>query len=166
MRLSTLGLLRTLYVVVAALSAATALPRLGVPAPWVPDLVLLAVVATALVRGSVHGALVGLASGWVVDLVPPVGRPMGLMAITLMVCGAVAGAFHTASARSALRPLVALIAAALVAIAGRAASAVVAEGDPDVGAALTGLAATVAAGLVVVPAFLALDRALVRRRLG
>ena len=60
MRPTLLGVLRTAYVLVAALVVATVLPRLGVPPRWVPDLVLLGVVATAVLRGPVHGALVGL----------------------------------------------------------------------------------------------------------
>ncbi len=78
MRVTLLGLVRTAYVVVAALLSATLLPRLGVPQEWVPDLVLIGVVATAVLRGPVHGALVGLVAGWVVELVPPVGSPLGL----------------------------------------------------------------------------------------
>src|SRR6478735_3371531 len=94
MRPTLLGVLRTAYVLVAALVVATLLPRLGVPPRWVPDLVLVGVVATAVLRGPVHGALVGLLAGWVVQLVPPVGSPLGLTPLVMMVAGLVAGSFR------------------------------------------------------------------------
>ncbi|GAA6526557.1 rod shape-determining protein MreD [Intrasporangium sp. DVR] len=166
MRLSLLGILRAGYVLGAALVMTTLLPRLGVPAPFVPDLVLIGVVASAVLRGPLHGALVGIAAGWVLELVPPVGAPLGLVAVTLMLAGAVAGAFRRTSAGSLTRPVAALGAASVVVLAGRAASAVAAEGAVDPVAAGTTLAATLVVGVVVVPAMLAVDRALVRRRLG
>lgn len=161
-----LGLLRTAYVVVSALLTATLLPRLGVPAGWVPDLVLVGVVATAVLRGPLHGALVGLAAGWVVELIPPVGSPLGLTALVTMLGGAVAGSFRRASSRSVLRAPLALLAATVVVLAGRLAAAAVAEGSVEPVDRVGTLIATVGVCLVVLPGLLALDRALVRRRLG
>ena len=166
MRLSMLGLLRALYTVVAALVVTTLLPRLGVPPRLVPDLVLLGVVATAVIRGRVHGALAGLAAGWVVELIPPVAKPLGLTALTLMVAGIVAGSFRRGSSRSPLRPLAALAVAAFVVLAGEGASAVLAEGSVDVIAAVTALAVTVGVGAALMPLMVVVDHALVRRRLG
>ncbi|KRB45215.1 MULTISPECIES: hypothetical protein [unclassified Terrabacter] len=166
MRPTLLGVLRTAYVLVAALLVATLLPRLGAQPRWVPDLVLVAVVATAVLRGPVHGALVGLLAGWVVELVPPVGSPLGLTPLVMMVAGLVAGSFRRTSSRSRLRAPAALLAAAGVLLVGRLGSAVLAEGSVEVADGLWRLVATVAAGALVLPAFLALDRALVRRRLG
>lgn len=166
MRLSLLGLLRVAYVVTAALLMTTVLPRLGVPVPFVPDLVLIGVVSTAVLRGPVHGALVGLAAGWVLELIPPVGAPMGLLAVTLMLAGAVAGSLRRTSAGSWLRPVVALVVAGVLVLTGRAASAVLAGGGLDLLAALATLTTTVGAGLLVLPVLVAVDRALVRRRLG
>lgn len=166
MRLTALGLLRAGYLVVAALATTSLLPRLGVPGDWLPDLVLIGIAATAVVRGPVHGALVGLAAGWLVELIPPVGRPLGMVALTLMVAGATAGAFRRSSSQSVTRPLVALVAAAVVVVAGHAASAVVAEGSFDPTAAGSVLLATLVVGLFLIPAMVAVDRALVRRRLG
>jgi rod shape-determining protein MreD len=165
-RPTLLGLGRAVYVLAAALASATLLPRLGVPAQWVPDLVLIGVVATAVLRGPVHGAIAGLLAGWVVELVPPVGSPLGLTPLAMMVAGAVAGLFHQVSSRSTLRPSVALLAAGSVVLVVRFASAVVAEGSIDPMDVFGRLASTVAVGLVALPAFLAADRALVRRRLG
>ena len=166
MRPTLLGLLRAAYVVLAALATATLLPRLGVPDEWVPDLVLLGVVATAVLRGPLHGALVGLLAGWVLELVPPVGSPIGLTALVTAVGGVVAGLFHSPASRSGLRPLVALVAAGVVVVLARTVTTLVAEGSVDLPAALTRLASTVLVGVLVVPVAVAVDRALVRRRLG
>jgi rod shape-determining protein MreD len=114
----------------------------------------------------VHGALVGLAAGWVVELVPPVAKPLGLAALSLMVAGIVAGSFRSSSSRSLLRPVAALGAAAVVVIAGEGASAVVAEGSVDLTATLSVLAVTVAVGVALLPLMVIVDRTLVRRRLG
>lgn len=166
MRPTTLGLVRTAYVVLGALVAPTVLTRLGVPAAWLPDLVLIGVVATAALRGWLHGAIVGLLAGWVVELVPPVNQPMGLTALVMMAAGAVAGGFRRDSSRSTLRAPLALLVAAGVVVAGRLAVVVLAEGGVPVTDGLRMLASTLGVGLLILPAFLALDRALVRRRLG
>ena len=166
MRLSLLGILRAAYTIAAALVVTTVLPRLGVPSRFVPDLVLIGVVATAVIRGRVHGALVGLAAGWFVELVPPVARPLGLAALTLMVAGIVAGSFRRSSSRSFLRPVVALAVAAVVVLAGEGASAVLAEGSVDLTAMLATLAVTVGIGVALLPSMVIVDRTLVRRRLG
>jgi rod shape-determining protein MreD len=165
-RPTLLGLLRAAYVVVAALATATLLPRLGVPDAWVPDLVLLGVVTTAVLRGPLHGALVGLAAGWVVELVPPVGSPLGLTALLTAVGGLVAGLLHSPASRSGLRPLAALVASGVVVGLARAVTALLADGSIDAVGGLARLGSTVAVGLLAVPAAVALDRALVRRRLG
>jgi rod shape-determining protein MreD len=165
-RFTTLGLVRAVYVVVSALVAATVLPRLGVPARWVPDLVLIGVVSTAVLRGPLHGALVGITAGWVVELVPPVGAPLGLTPLIVMAAGAVAGAFRQPSSRSRLRPLAALLAAVLVVVAARLASAVVAEGGFAPADGVARVVSTLLVGLVALPVIIAVDRALVRRRLG
>jgi len=166
MRPTLLGVLRTAYVLLAALAVATILPRLGAAPRWVPDLVLVGVVATAVLRGPVHGALVGLLAGWVVELVPPVGSPLGLTPLVLMVAGLVAGLFRRTSSRSRLRAPAALLAATAVVLVGRVGSTVLAEGSVELADGLVRLLVTVAVGGLLLPAFLALDRALVRRRLG
>lgn len=166
MRPTLLGVLRAAYVLVAALLVATLLPRLGVPPRWVPDLVLVGVVATAVLRGPVHGALVGLLAGWVVELVPPAGNPLGLTALVMMVAGLVAGLFRRTSSRSRLRAPAALLAAAAVVLAGHVGSAVLADGSVEVVDGLSRLLVTAVVGGLLLPPFLALDRALVRRRLG
>jgi hypothetical protein len=165
-RVTLLGLARTAYVLVAALLCATVLPRLGVVQAWAPDLVLVGVVATAVLRGPVHGALVGLLAGWVVELVPPVGSPLGLTPLVLMLGGAVGGLFRRESPGTAGRAVVALAAAGAVVLLARLASASFAEGSASAVDGVSRLASTLATGLVVLPVVLAVDRALVRRRLG
>ncbi|MER7071148.1 rod shape-determining protein MreD [Terrabacter sp. NPDC000476] len=166
MRPTLLGLLRTAYVVVAALGTATVLPRLGVPAPWVPDLVLVGVVATAVLRGPVHGALTGLLAGWVVELVPPVSGPVGLTPLVMMLAGLAAGLLRRGSSRSRWRAPLALVAAATVVLVARVVVAVLAQGRLEPGDDLTRLVATVVVGAALLPALLGVDRTLVRRRLG
>lgn len=164
-RLTLLGLLRTAAVLVGALAAATLLPRLGVPARAVPDLVVIVVASSAVLRGPTHGALLGLAAGWVVDLVPPGGSPLGVTALLYAAAGAAAGLLHHQGNRGPLAPLGAVVAGAVVVGAGRLGLAVLGEAPLDVPGALTRVAATAVAGLLLVPVAVAVDRALVRRRL-
>ena len=164
-RLSLLGLLRTAAVLVAALAVATVLPRFGVPYRYLPDLVVLVVAASAVVRGPVHGALVGLAAGWVVDLVPPGGSPLGLTALLYAAAGATAGLFHRAAARGMIGALLGLAAATAVVELGRICVSILGDGVVDLGSAATRTAVTVAVGLLALPALLGVDRALTRRRL-
>lgn len=164
-RLSLLGLLRSVGVVVAALVVATALPRLGVPSRVVPDLVVVLVVSSAVLRGPVHGALLGLAAGWVVDLVPPGGAPLGVTALLYAAAGGAAGMLRRPGRPGPVVPLVALTAAAVVVEAGRVALGVLGDSPLDLRAVAIRVAATVAVGLVALPALLGVDRALVRRRL-
>ena len=67
-----------LVLLALALVAVLALGARGVVTP--PDLVVLVVVGVALAAGSGAGALTGLVGGWLVDLAPPVGVPLGLSA--------------------------------------------------------------------------------------
>ena len=132
-----------------------------------PDLVLIGVVATAVLRGPVHGALVGLVAGWVVELVPPVGSPLGLTPLVMMLGGLVGGLFQRVSSRTVGRARRRRsLAAGVVVLLGRVASAIAAEGSVSAADGLGRLASTVAVGLLALPVLLAVDRALVRRRLG
>jgi rod shape-determining protein MreD len=166
MRPTALGLLRAAYIALAALLTVTVVPRLGIPASWAPDLVVVGVVATALLRGPTHGALVGLLAGWVVELVPPVGRPLGLTALAMLLAGAAAGALGRSSLRPGLRAALAVVAASLVPLTSRLAVTAAAEGRWDIAAAMASLTATAGVAVVVLPTMILVDRALVRRRLG
>jgi rod shape-determining protein MreD len=164
-RLSLLGLLRTVTVLAAGLVVATVLPRFGVPSRYLPDLVVVVVAASAVVRGPAHGALLGLAAGWVVDLVPPGGSPLGLTALLYAAAGAAAGLCRPAAGRGLPGALLGLAAATAVVELGRLCVAVLGDGVVDLGSAVTRTAVTVAVGLVALPALLGVDRALTRRRL-
>ncbi|WP_336216451.1 rod shape-determining protein MreD [Nonomuraea sp. LPB2021202275-12-8] len=79
-------------VVVAALLVQLMLVnRLPLPAGGAPDLVLLAVVGVALVRGPVAGAVIGFGSGLLVDIVPPTAHVAGLYAFVFALVGYLAG---------------------------------------------------------------------------
>ena len=164
-RLSLLGLLRTVAVLLAAVAVATVLPRFGVPARFRPDLVILLVAASAVVRGPAHGALVGLAAGWVVDLVPPGGSPLGLTGLLYAVAGATAGLSHRGASRSMAGALLGLATATVVVEFGGVGLAILGDGTVDVTAAATRTLTTLVVGLAALPAVLGVDRALTRRRL-
>jgi rod shape-determining protein MreD len=57
-----------------------------------PDLVLPVVVAGALRTGPYRGALLGLAGGWLVDLMPPGAAVLGTAALLYAAAGLLAGA--------------------------------------------------------------------------
>lgn len=149
------GVLALALCVVAAFVVVTVRAR-----GWsvVPDLVLLPVVAVALTRGSAVGALAGLAAGWVVDLVPPGGEPLGLTALLYAAAGALAGR------GTRLGPLptrwVALVAvgAALVPAAGRLLQGAWLGQQTDLPRALTEVVVTVLVAIVVVPPLVRLDK--------
>ena len=164
-RLSLLGLLRTGAVLVAAITVATVLPRFGVPTRFLPDLVVIVLASSAVVRGPAHGALLGLAAGWVVDLMPPGGSPLGLTALLYAAAGATAGLAHRAASRGLPGALLGLAAATVVVEIGGVCVAILGDGVVDLGSAVTRSAVTVAVGLLALPALLGVDRALTRRRL-
>jgi rod shape-determining protein MreD len=164
-RLTLLGLLRTAGVLVAALAVATVLPRFGVPARFLPDLVVLVVASSAVVRGPAHGALLGLAAGWVVDLVPPGCSPLGLTALLYAAAGATAGLFRRPASRTLIGALLGLAAATVVVELGGVCVAILGDGAFDLGAAATRGLVTLAVGVLALPALLGVDRALTRRRL-
>ena len=83
--LTARGLL-LLLVAVASVTLATRSQLL------LPDLVLPVVVAGALRTGASRGALLGLAGGWLVDLMPPGSSVLGTAALLYAAAGLLAGA--------------------------------------------------------------------------
>lgn len=156
----TLTLRATLLVLAAAASVVLAArSQLALP-----DLVLPVVVAGALRAGASRGALLGLAGGSLVDLVPPGATVLGTAALLYAAAGLLAGAGR----REGETPF------GWVATVGAAAAAVVTAGRLAV-AALTGapvewpvvgvqllLTATLCA--VLVPALVRCEHRLARRR--
>jgi rod shape-determining protein MreD len=156
-------LLRGLAVLVAVLLVVTLGAR---HAPVVPDLVLVLVVAWALLRGPVAGAAVGLAAGWLLDLVPPGSAHLGVQALTYAVAGAFAGRVRLEGPVAA--PRVALVALGSSAIVeGVGVLGALAVGAPvDLGAAGVQCLLTATVAALVVPLVVAAERGLVRRRYG
>lgn len=71
-----------------------------------PDLVLLVVVAAALMHRPSTGLLVGLAGGWLLDLVPPGADPLGAAALLYGGLGLVLGLVRRSADVSPLLPWV------------------------------------------------------------
>lgn len=69
-----------------------------------PDLVLLVMAAGALLHRPSTGLLVGLAGGWLLDLVPPGAAPLGASALTYAAVGLGLGAARRVAAASPLLP--------------------------------------------------------------
>ncbi len=157
------SLLRGLAVLGAVLLVVT----LGVRhVPVVPDLVLVLVVAWALLRGPVVGAGVGLAAGWLLDLVPPGSAHLGVQALTYAVAGAFAGRLRVEGPVAAPRvALVALGASAVV--EGVGVLSALAVGAPvDLGGVAVQCVLTATVAALVVPLVVAAERGLARRRFG
>jgi rod shape-determining protein MreD len=97
-----------------------------------PDLLLLVVAAAALLHGPTTGLLVGLAGGWLLDLVPPGAEPLGGSALTYAAAGALLGLGRRAVAASPVLPWLAtaVAAAAVLAVRGVAAAAGVGRAAP------------------------------------
>lgn len=80
---------RGLLLLVAAVASVTLAARSQLV---LPDLVLPVVVAGALRTGASRGALLGLAGGWLVDLMPPGSAVLGTAALVYAGAGLLAGA--------------------------------------------------------------------------
>lgn len=131
-----------------------------------PDLALVLVVAWALLRGPVTGAAVGLAAGWLLDLVPPGSAHLGLQALAYAAAGALAGRARLEGPVAAPRvALVALGAAAVVEGVGVVAALAV-SAPVDLAAVLVQCLLTATVAAVVVPLVVAAERGLTRRRYG
>jgi rod shape-determining protein MreD len=152
-------LVRTVLALTLALLGAVAAAALRARGwPVVPDLALIPVVAVALSRGWLAGALTGLAAGWMVDLVPPGGEPLGVTAILYAVAGSLAGLGSRVGPVPARWVAIVLLAAAAVPAAGGLLRAAWLGRPIDIGPSLVAVAATVVVGLLVVPPFVRLDR--------
>lgn len=160
-RLTVVGMVRATLLLAAAVAAVTVATRTPVV---LPDLVLPVVVAGALLHGPSRGALLGLAGGWLVDLLPPGSAVLGTTALLYAACGLLAGAGR----REGETPWgwVALVGAgaAVVSSAGRVVVALLSDAAvvwPEVGARLL-LTATLCA--VVVPLLVQAEQWLARER--
>ena len=131
--------------------------------PGRPDLVLLVVAAAALLHGPVTGALVGLAGGWLLDLVPPGGEPLGASALRYALAGARIGAARRWAPWSPLVPWVAAVggAALIQGLRGLVSAAGVGVAHPvDL---LWSVVATALFALLLLPVLIGVERFLLSR---
>jgi rod shape-determining protein MreD len=85
------NLLATIVVIAALVLQVTVANRLPLPGSVIPDLVLLAVVALALVNGSLLGLVAGFCAGLATDIVPPADHTIGRYALVYCLIGYVCG---------------------------------------------------------------------------
>lgn len=155
--------LRGAAVLGAALLAVTLGARDVAP---VPDLVVVLVVAWALLRGPAVGALAGLAGGWLLDLVPPGGEPIGAAALAYAAAGLLAGRFRHAGPVAAVRVATVTLGAALVVEGVGVVRALAVSAPVDLAEVALRALLTATVGAVVVPLVVGAERAVVRRRFG
>jgi rod shape-determining protein MreD len=164
-RPGVIDVLRASVILLAAVASVVVVPRLGPLAPVGPDMVLPVVVAAALLGGPVHGALVGLGAGWVVDLCPPGTPVLGTTALLYAAAGAAAGLLRRQGSAAALLPGAATAAAAATVAAARlAAEAMTTGAVAGLGQPLLRVLLTAALGAVLAPPIMRAERELVRRR--
>lgn len=152
---------RLVLLVLAVLVGGSVLPQV---LAYRPDVALLVVVGVAAARGPWAGVVLGVAAGWLIDLVPPGAEPLGAGALAYAAAGALAGRLRWLRRVSVLAPVLLTLAAALL-VQGARALVALAVGAPLQPVAVTwSIALTVTLGLLVVPAVLALEDAVARRR--
>jgi rod shape-determining protein MreD len=145
---------------VAAVLALTLMPA-GMPGR--PDLVVLVVAAAALMHGPVTGGLVGLAGGWLVDVVPPGGEPLGAGALSYALAGLLVGMARRWVPWSPLVPWVAAVGGAGAVQAIRGLTAAAGVGVAHLSDLLWSLAATALFALLLLPLLIGVERLLVSR---
>ena len=148
-------LFRALLLVLA--TVVTVLPTLS-SVGVLPDLVLPVVVAGALLSGPSRGALLGLAAGWLTDLVPPGSAVLGTAALVYAAAGLLAGAGRREGHAPWGWVAVVVTASAGVVQALRLMAAVLSGEPVSWGVAGLDLAATAALGVVLVPALVGAEQ--------
>ncbi len=160
--LSPVALVRGVALVLAALATSVGAALLS---PVLPDLAVLVVVATALLSGPRTGVAVGLAAGWLLDLVPPGAVHLGTGALLYAGAGLLAGRGRREGPAPLAWLLLVLAASAAVPLAGPLLEGLLGGSALDWGGLALRWALTVALGVVVVPVLVAGQRALARRGL-
>jgi rod shape-determining protein MreD len=107
------NVLATIVIVAGLILQVTVANRLPLPGSVMPDLVLLAVVALALVNGSLPGLVTGFCAGLATDIVPPADHTIGRYALVYCLIGYVCGLAAPEMDRSAVLPFVAVAAGAV-----------------------------------------------------
>ncbi|GAA2448611.1 hypothetical protein GCM10010191_77570 [Actinomadura vinacea] len=106
-------LMAGVVLVVALILQVSVANRLPLPGQITPDLVLLAVVALALVYGSLTGIVAGFAAGLAADIIPPADHTIGRYALVYCLIGYVCGLAAAEMDRQSLVPFLAVAAGAL-----------------------------------------------------
>ncbi|MFD0687546.1 rod shape-determining protein MreD [Actinomadura fibrosa] len=103
--------------------------RLPLPGGVQPDLVLLAVVALALVSGSMTGMVAGFLAGLAADIIPPADHTLGRYALVYCLIGYLCGIASAEMDRQSVVPFFAVAAGALAGTVLYAATGMI-LGDP------------------------------------
>ena len=89
-----------------------------IPLPGVgPDLLLVAIAASALARGPAAGLVFGFTAGLVADLAPPADHTVGRLALAYALAGYTAGLLADEAQRSAFAPIAVVALSGIVAFA-------------------------------------------------
>ncbi|ANS78476.1 Rod shape-determining protein MreD [Serinicoccus hydrothermalis] len=123
-----------------------------------PDLVLLVVAAAALLHRPQVGLLVGLAGGWLVDLVPPGGEPLGASALSYAAVGLGLGWARRALVVSPLLPWVATGVAVALVLGVRGVSAAAGLGRALPAELAWSWVVTMLVAVLVLPVLMSLER--------
>ena len=128
-----------------------------------PDLVAVVVGVVALRGGLRSGLGVGLAGGWLLDLLPPGSAVLGTSALTYAVAGALAGTLHRPGPPPWLLDALASGATGPAATLAGALRALARSAPVNVAGALASVVATATIGLLLGPLLLRLDARWARR---
>lgn len=142
----------------SALVAAVLLPSAWPAGLARPDLVLLVVAAAALMHRPSTGLLVGLAGGWLLDLVPPGAAPLGAAALTYGAVGLMLGVLRRATAASPLLPWVLTAGAAALVLGVRWVTSVAGAGRALAPDLLWSWAMTMLVAVVALPVLMGMER--------
>ncbi len=155
--------MRSVVVRAGLLLAAVLLPSAWPSGAPRPDLLVLVVAAAALSRGPLTGLVVGLAAGWLVDLVPPGAAPLGAGALTYAAVGALVGALRRYAVVSPLAPWVLTVLASALVLGVRWLSSAAGVGRATTTDLLWTWGLTAALAVVLVPVLGAVERRTGRR---
>ncbi|HMM93810.1 rod shape-determining protein MreD [Phycicoccus sp.] len=132
----------------------------------VPNLVVVLVVAWALWRGPVAGAVAGLVGGWVLDLVPPGAEVLGVHALVYAAAGMLAGRLRVTGPVAAPRVAAVTLLASVVVEGVDVVRALAVQAPVGLADVAVRCLLTATLGALVVPVVVRAERAAVRRRFG
>ncbi|TDD85329.1 rod shape-determining protein MreD [Actinomadura rubrisoli] len=107
------SVMAAIVIVVTLILQVSVANRLPLPGGVQPDLVLLAVVALALVSGSMTGMVTGFLAGLAADIIPPSDHTLGRYALVYCLIGYLCGIASAEMDRQSVVPFFAVAAGAL-----------------------------------------------------